>query len=160
MDRILPIDLERAQLRKSLFGYRRGEADQMIAGAATTMHELLVENDRLRKELEVFRAEVSRSRAQEETLRDTLILAQRASDEMRAATQRSCDALLEEARLTAQQARQSAQEQLTELRWQIERLQADKKRFQDDLRLMLDRYRSGLNEEPSLTIVQGEATPA
>jgi cell division initiation protein len=158
MDRILPIDLERAQLRKSAFGYRKRETDALIEGAARSMQQMLVENDHLRKELDLYRLEIGRLRAQEDTLKDTMLIAQRAADDTRAATQRSCDALVEEARMTAQQERQAAQTKLSELRWDIERMQAERKRFEDDFRLMLDRYRIGL--EPDLIVLHGDAAGA
>ena len=65
MDRILPIDLERAQLRKSIRGYARKEVDALIAGAAQSMQQLLVDNDRLRQELDAAKAEVEKTRLME-----------------------------------------------------------------------------------------------
>lgn len=157
MDRILPIDLERARLRKSLFGYARKETDGLILGAAKTMEEVLVENDRLRQELDLFRLEIGRMRAQEDTLKDTLVVAQRAADDTRAAAQRTADAMIDEARLAAQSERQAAQEKLSELRWEIERLESDRRRFKEEFRHLLDRYREEAVGEPALTILQESA---
>src|SRR5688572_26263281 len=98
MDRILPIDLERAQLRKSFRGYARKEVDSLLAGAAASMQQALVDNDRLRQEIEQLRSEVERTRSTENALRDTLVLAQQAADDARNAAQKQAEAMVEEAR--------------------------------------------------------------
>ncbi len=160
MDRIMPIDLERAQLRKSFRGYAVKEVDTLLQGAADTMQSLLVENDALKQEMERQRAELDRSRRQEDTLKDTLLLAQKAADDTRASAQRHADALLEEARNGALAERVAAQQAVSEMRWEVERVKAERKKFAEEFRSMLERYQRELNYPASLTIVEGDAAAA
>jgi cell division initiation protein len=159
MDRILPIDLERAQLRKSFRGYAKKEVDTLLAGAAASMQQALVENDRLRQEIEQLRSEVERTRLTENTLRDTLVLAQQASDDARKAAQKQAEAMIEEGRQASITERALAQQHLSELRWEIEKLKIEKNRFTDEFRSMLARYEREL-PSPSLLVVEGEAAEA
>lgn len=156
MDRILPIDLERAQLRKSFRGYARKEVDALVHGAAQSLQQVLVENDRLRQDLELLRAEVERTRLAESTLKDALVLAQKAADDTRAAAQRQADAMIEEARNSAFAERGQQQQQLADLKWEIERTKVEKARFNDEFRSMLERYLRDI-DPPTLTVIEGDA---
>lgn len=157
MDRILPIDLERAQLRKSFRGYARKEVDTLLLGAAQSMQQLLVENDRLRQDVESLRSEVERNRLVESTLKDALVLAQKAADDTRAAAQKQAENLLEEARQAAVVERGQLQQQLSDLKWEIESVKVERSRFNDEFRMVLERYMRELQPPPSLTVIDGDA---
>jgi cell division initiation protein len=159
MDRILPIDLERAQLRKSFRGYARKEVDTLLSGAADSMQQLLVENDRMRQEIEHLKVEVERVRQLESTIKDTLVLAQRAADDSKEAARREADAAIENARQIAVQERSQSQQQLSELKWELERLRIEKSRFTEEFRAMLERYQRELGP-PALVVVDGDAMNA
>jgi cell division initiation protein len=159
MDRIYPIDLERAQLRKSFRGYARKEVDALLKGASESMQLTLQENERLKHEVEHLKVEVDRIRQVESTIKDTLVLAQKSAEDVRHATQRQADAMLEEARQAGLQERSSAQKELGELRWEIEKLRIDRNRFTEEFRSMLERYEREIGP-PALLIVEGEASGA
>ncbi len=156
MDRILPIDLERAQLRKSIRGYARKDVDTLLVGAAASMQQALVDNDRLRQDVEQLRSEVERTRLTETTLRDTLVLAQKASDDVRNASQKQAEAMIEEGRQASITERALAQQHLSELRWEIEKLKIEKNRFAEEFRSMLARYERDL-PAPALVVLEGDA---
>jgi cell division initiation protein len=160
MDRIMPIDLERAKLRKSIRGYSAKEVDKLLHDTALTLQELLVDNDHLRRELDSQKAELQRVRSQEDTLKEALLLAQKAADDTRTAAQVQASVIMEEARQSAQGERVAAQQKLTEMRWEIERLKIERQKFSEDFRAMLDRYGRDLDFLGSLTVVEGEAEEA
>jgi len=160
MDRIMPIDLEHAQLRKSFRGYETSVVDRLIKGSAESLGVLLVENAALREELERQRQELDRTRLQENTLKDALLLAQKAADDTRSAAHRHGENILEEARQAALAERINAQQQISELRWDIERLRNEKQRFEGDFKSMLDRYQRDLTSVPILSVIQGDAKAA
>src|ERR1022692_2870126 len=101
MDRIMPIDLERVQLRKSFRGYETEKVDALLSGSAESLQALLVENASLREHVERQERELERVKLGENTLKDAIILAQKAADETRAAAHKHAEAILEEARLAA-----------------------------------------------------------
>lgn len=136
----MPIDLERAELRKKLWGYDRAEVERLINGAAKSLQEALMENVAIRQDLERLRAEVETVRRQEDTLRDVLVVAQRAADETRAVAHREAETILEEARQAAQAERNDTQRKLSETRWEIERLTTERQRVADELRVLLERH--------------------
>lgn len=159
MDRILPIDLERAQLRKSFRGYARKEVDALLSGAADSMQQLLVDNDRMRQEIDHLRVEVDRVRELESTIKDTLVLAQRAADDSKEAARREADAAIENARQIAVQEKSNSQQQVSELKWELEKLKIERGRFIEEFRAMLERYQRELGP-PALVVVDGDAANA
>ncbi|WP_227625044.1 DivIVA domain-containing protein [Fimbriimonas ginsengisoli] len=156
----MPIDLERPELRKRIRGYDPTAVDRLIHGAAKTLQELLFENSALREELERLRADSDRAKLQEETLKDVLVLAQRAADETRATAQKQAEAVVEEARQAAMSERMATQQKLSETRWEIERLRLERSRYAEEFRALLERHQRELSQMVPLTIVEGEASSA
>ncbi len=160
MDRIMPIDLERVEFRKSFRGYETAKVEQIIKGSAESLQCALIEIDSLRAEMDAQRQELDRTRLQENTLKDAIILAQKAADETRAAAQRHGEAIIEEARQAALAERLALQQQVSELRWEMERVKSEKQRFEGDFKSMLDRYQRDLTGVPILSVIQGDAVAA
>ncbi len=160
MDRIMPIDLERVQLRKSFRGYETTAVDQLVKASAESLQALLVENSALKEDLERQRHEIERNRLQEDTLKDALLLAQKAADETRAAAHKHGDNIIEEARQAALAERIAMQQQVSELRWEFERMKLEKKRFEEDFRALFDRYRMDMPVVPMLRVVDGDLQAA
>jgi len=160
MDRIMPIDLERVQLRKSFRGYETSAVDQLVKASAESLQSLLVENCALKEDIERQRHEIERNRLQEDTLKDALLLAQKAADETRAAAHKHGDNIIEEARQAALAERIAMQQQVSELRWEFERLKTEKKRFEEDFRALLDRYRQDMPVVPMLRVAEGDLQAA
>lgn len=169
MDRIMPIDLERPDLRKRIRGYDVRAVDALLRGAARSLHEQRMENETLRERLASQTEELERVHGQERLMSDVLINAQRAADETRAAAQKHADAIIEEARLAALAERVSGQQQVSDIRYEIERLRAERARMEADTRSLLERMLRELGpaqitqavvESPTLTIIEGVADAA
>ena len=156
MDRIMPIDLERVQLRKSFRGYETSKVDELIRASTDTLQSLLIENAALKEEMERQRQELDRTRLQENTLKDALLLAQKAADDTRAAAQRHAENIIEEARQAALAERISMQQHVSEMRWDIERLKTERQRFESEFKALLDRYQRDLTVVPILSVIQGD----
>jgi cell division initiation protein len=110
----------------------------------------------LRSELEFARAELERTRTQEGTLKETLVMAQKAADDTRAAAQRHAENVIEEARQGALAEKIAAQQQLSEMRWQIEQLKVERQKFTEEFRLVLERYLREVSFVNPLTVVEGD----
>jgi cell division initiation protein len=159
MDRIMPIDLDRAKLRKSFRGYETSEVDETLKVCARTIEALLAENHALKQETERLKHAVESNNAQENLLKETLVLAQKSADDARAAANAHANAILEEARSSALAERVAVQQKVSEMRWELERLKAEKQRFAEDFKAMLEGHLRGLTIEPitGLSVVNGDA---
>ncbi|CAN5520288.1 DivIVA domain-containing protein [soil metagenome] len=153
MERITPVDIENTRLRRGLFGYRRAGADELIQKATSSLDTSLQEAETLRRELAEARRELDGYHARENTLKDALLLAQKAADETRAAAHKQAENIVENARQVALAERMALQQQVSELRWDIERNREDKRRFEAEFQDLLGRYRREASETPPLGMV-------
>ncbi|RYG33349.1 DivIVA domain-containing protein, partial [bacterium] len=148
MESITPVDIENTRLRRTLFGYRRGAADALIQGATKSLDLSLQEAETLRRELAEARRELDAFRAQENTLKEALLLAQKTADETRALAHRQAATIVEEARQAALAERMALQQQVSELRWDLERGRDEKRRFEAEFQDLLGRYRRETETPP------------
>jgi len=157
MDRIMPIDLEQPELRKKLRGYETTAVDRLLLGAAKSLQALLHENEALRLELDRQKSQLDSMRAQEQTLKEVLVVAQRAAEDTRSAAKMNAEATLEEARQSAMSEKMATQQKLSEIRWEIDRLKAERSRYADEFRSLLERHQRELAHIVGLTVVTGDA---
>ena len=81
--KVSPLDLRQLRFRTAFRGYDRAEVLALITEVADDYENALREVDRLRQEVSKMEALLNQHREHERDLRDTLITAQRVSDEIR-----------------------------------------------------------------------------
>jgi cell division initiation protein len=156
MDRMLPLDLERAQLKKALRGYDRDQVQALLQRGAKEMSTLRGEVESLQSECAKLRHEIDGHRAQENTLKEALILAQRTADETRAAAHKEADLILEQARQKACDVETQMQSKINDLRWELERLRLDKQKFLSAQRAVLEAQLRDIAEMGGFAVVEGD----
>lgn len=126
-----PDDLRKLKLRRSLRGYERAAVDKLAQDAASGMEALTRERDELHERAGKLEGELSEYRDSQQLVRDTLISAQRAAEDLRARTQKECDEMLDAARaeggvIEAQlgREREEAEAELARLKQQEQELRA------------------------------------
>lgn len=158
MERIMPIDLERAELKKSMNGYDRTQVQALLQRAAKEMSALRGEAEALQAENAKLLRELETHRSQENTLKEALILAQRTADDTRASAHKEADLIVEEARQKAGDIEQQNQSKINDLRWELERLRLEKQKFLSQFRAMLEAQLRDVAELGGFTVVEGAAT--
>lgn len=157
MERMMPIDLERAELQKSLRGYDKTQVQGLLQRAAKEMATLRSEIESAQVEIGKLRQEVEGFRSQENTLKEALILAQRTADETRAAAHKESDLIIEEARQKSADIEAQMHTKINDLRWELERLRLDKQKFLNSYRGMLEAQLRDIAEMGGFAVVEGDA---
>ncbi len=139
MDRIMPIDLEHADIKKVFRGFDPNTVDALLSAAASTIQGQLNDLQIMREQNERLRFEQDLHRSSEDTLKQTLFLAQKTADETRAAAQRQGDLIIEEARQAALAERIAGHQAVSQMRWEVERLRSERDRYQSEMRDLLTR---------------------
>jgi cell division initiation protein len=80
---VSPLDLRQQRFRTRLTGFDKVEVAAFLSAVADDYEQALRETDRLRQELAKMEAVLNEHREGEKTLRNTLLTAQRLSDEMK-----------------------------------------------------------------------------
>ncbi len=113
--RITPLDMRQQRFRSAMRGYDRTEVVAFLTEAADDYEQAMREIDRLRGDLMRMEALLGEHRTRENNLRDTLLTAQRVTDELKETAQTEAKLIVREAQGRADLLLQKAQVRLEEV---------------------------------------------
>ena len=113
--RISPMDMRQQRFKTAMRGYDRTEVVAFLTEAADDYEHAMREIDRLRGDLMRMEALLAEHRERENNLRDTLLTAQRLSEELKDSAQTEAKLIVREAQGRADALLQKAQVRLDEL---------------------------------------------
>lgn len=122
---LTPLEIQKIEFRKNLGGYRRDDVDEVINVISGDYESLYKENIRLKDRLEVLEDLVNKYKAMEDTMRDTLVVAQRAADDLARGAAEKADNIIARANNEAELIREGARAQVRETLEEKERAEAD-----------------------------------
>src|SRR5579862_3655064 len=102
MQKITPIDIQHKTFKKALQGYDRAEVDQFLDEIIETLEDDAQQRAALEAEIADLKDRISHFKAMEESLQNTLILAQRTADEVKAAAHKEADLIKAQAKMQAE----------------------------------------------------------
>lgn len=117
--RIAPLDLRQQRFRKALQGYDRTEVVAFLTEAADDYEHALREIDRLRQDLVRSEALLHEHREREAYLRNTLVTAQKVSDQLKETAENEAKMIIREAQGRADLLLQKAQARVEEIEHDI-----------------------------------------
>jgi cell division initiation protein len=120
-------------------GYDRADVDTLLEHVASSYEQVWLERDQLRSRLTELELELAGVREMERYLRDTLLTAQRAADELRSRAEQDAERLRSETRADLERARAENRRELEELRAELERFRTLERRLRSNLRAFLER---------------------
>jgi len=120
--RISPMDMRQQRFRSAFRGYDRTEVVAFLTEAADDYEHAMREIDKLRADLMRMEALLIEHRQRENNLRDTLLTAQRVSDELKDTAQAEAKLIIREAQGRADLLLQKAQVRLEEIDHDINEL--------------------------------------
>lgn len=143
---LTPVDLETTVFRRGLRGYRTKEVQEFMEHVTADFERLYKENIELKEAKEHLQTELERYQRTEETLRNTLVLAESTAEEVRGAAQKQAELILREANHRAEQIRARVREEiqnelhyLASLKQQTELFKYQFKKFIEGMVEMVDR---------------------
>ena len=121
---LTPVEIRHVQLSRRLFGYDKKAVDGLLDEVRESFESVWRERADLREENERLEVEVARYREVELLLRNSLIAAERAADELRVQARREADVIVEEARVRALEIARAATDERERVEAEIRRLKA------------------------------------
>src|SRR4029077_19128896 len=121
MQRITPVDIQHKTFKKALQGYDRTEVDQFLDEIIETLEDEATARAALAAEISDLKERISHFKAMEESLQNTLILAQRTADEVKASAHKESDLIREQARIAAQKEVANYNDAINEVRREHQR---------------------------------------
>jgi len=103
---LTPVDLENIFFRRGIRGYRVDEVQQFMGQITKDYEHIYRENINLKEQIETLNSKLGQYLLVEETLRNTMLLAQETSEEVKTAAHKEADLIVHDAKLHAEEIRQ------------------------------------------------------
>jgi cell division initiation protein len=138
---ITPLDIQQQQFKgKMLGGLDPNDVDAFLQMVAAEMESLIRENSDLKEQGRKVSLQLDELSQREVTLRDTMLAAQKISEEMKSSAQREAKLLISEAELKGERIVAEAENRLLQLNNQIHEIKRQKLQFESNLRSALESH--------------------
>ncbi len=138
--RLTARDIENQEFSRKMRGYDPHEVDLFLRSVAENVERLTLENGEMMEELGSFRAQLQELRAHEKTLQETLVTAQRMSEELKDRAGREGELVIQEARNRADRMQADVQNTLIRLEADVSRAKLDRETFERQLRSVIEQH--------------------
>ena len=147
--KITPLDLQQYQFRKKFGGLDPADVKAFLELVRVEMEELLRENNGLKDELKRTVQRLAEHKEREQTLKDTLLTAQRLSGELKAQAAKEAETIVAAAEVKAQETLQQVTQRAAKVQAEIRELRRQKIQFEENLRseLLMHLKMLGIDEE-------------
>ena len=119
---LTPLDIENQRFSKSLKGYNLDEVDDFLDQLTIDYEKLYKENNELRNKEELLEKDLEHYKSVEQTLQNTLIMAQQTADDIKANAQSRADQIIRDAQSEARRATDEIAKEEFEIRKRTEEL--------------------------------------
>jgi cell division initiation protein len=137
MAKITIVDIQHKQFKKKLNGYDPADVDQFLDEIIETLEDEAHQRAALEAEISDLRERISHFKAMEDSLQNTLLLAQRTADEVKASAHKEADLIRYEARVSVEKEIASFGDRAAEARREFQRALETSEKAKSELRSLL-----------------------
>lgn len=138
---ISPLDIQQQQFKgKMLGGLDPSDVDAFLQMVAAEMETLIRENSDLKEQARKVSLQIDEFSQREVTLRDTILAAQKITEEMKVNAQKEATLLISEAELKGERIVADAENRLVQLNSQIHEIRRQKMQFESNLKSLLEAH--------------------
>jgi cell division initiation protein len=141
---VSPLDLRQQRFRTGFRGFDRIEVTAFLAAVAEDYEQALRETDRLRQELARTQALLEEHREHEKNLRNTLLTAQRLSEEMREGAEQEASRIIREAEGRSDLLLEKTQARLEDVQREIDGLRLKRRDAETSIEATIQTLRNTL----------------
>ncbi len=134
---ITPLDIQNKEFKKSVRGYNESEVDAFLDEVMADYETLYKENLEMKEKLEIDEKQVEKYKQMENTLKETLVVAQSTAEEMRINAVKKSDVIIEEAELKAKNMINEARANLDKIYQQHDEMLRQVQIFKTRYRILL-----------------------
>jgi cell division initiation protein len=154
MQKVTVVDIQHKSFKKILNGYDRAEVDRFLDEIIETLEDESQARAALEAELADLRERISHFKSMEESLHNTLLLAQRTADEVKASAHKEADLIRAEARVGIEKEIARYGDKTEDARREQQRAVESAEKAKGELRSLLLTHLS-LLDKGAVTIVSG-----
>jgi cell division initiation protein len=144
MPRLTPLEIQKHRFSRKWKGLDPTEVGVFLDMAAEEMEALARENAGLQGRIRGLEEENAEHRERERVLKDTLLSAQRASDDIRGAAQKKAELMVQEAEDSAERLTHNAMQRAAEIEKAIHDLKLQRASFRLEVQKMIEMFQQVL----------------
>ena len=138
---ITPLDIQQQQFKgKMLGGLHPDDVDSFLQAVASEMEGLLRENTELKELANRQSRDLADQAQKEKDLRETMLAAQRITEEMKANAQKEAELIVSEAQLQAKRLVDDAERTVADLQGRIQDVRRQRLQFEVEFKSLLDNH--------------------
>ncbi len=143
--RITPIEIQQQRFKSRLFGYDTTAVDQFLEMLADELEHLYHQNNELKESLARSRTSLEQMREREKLLQQTLVTAQKMTEELKEQARRDAEIVIAEAHIEGERILRDANERRIQLVGEIQEIKRIRHSFRNSLRAMIDNHQQILD---------------
>ncbi|HAI21508.1 MAG TPA: septum formation initiator [Clostridiales bacterium UBA8153] len=147
---LTPLEIHSKEFKKGFRGYTLAEVDDFLDQIVRDMEQLLRESEDLRNRLAEMELRLNHYRALEQTLQNTLVMAQATADEVKSAAHKEAELIIRETEARGKDMLDEARSQVACQERECEELRKQMLQFRTRNRAMLQAYLELLDEPDDL----------
>jgi cell division initiation protein len=140
MQRLTPLDIQKQVFGKSLHGYSVDEVRGYLHVVAEELERLLRGLDELTRDNGHLRESAAENSERERILKETLLSAQRVSEEVKANARKEAELIVKDAEILADRIVSQAMERVGDLERKIQDLKIDRKAVRNKLHAIVETF--------------------
>lgn len=144
--KLTPLDIHHKEFRHALRGYDVDEVDKFLDDVADEFERLFKENIDLSERLEAANTTVRQFQDQEQTIRNTMVAAQRSAEDIVAKAREESATVLRDAEVKAKEIIHNALTQKQKVASELLRIKQAEEEFRNRFRAMLESHMKGVSE--------------
>lgn len=127
--RITCMDIDNKEFKKIFRGYDIDEVDEFLSEISDNYEEVYKENSVLKEKLSMYEDKVNHYQKIEETIQNTLVLAQKAAEQAKQSSQKEADIIIKNANDSAQRILDKANNDVLKINDEYERIRQEFEKF-------------------------------
>ncbi|MFN0062341.1 MAG: DivIVA domain-containing protein [Myxococcaceae bacterium] len=138
--KLTPLDIRQKRFEGALRGYQRHQVEAFLELLASEFEEVVKENISLKEELRRVSLKLETHQDRERTLQETLVTAQRCSEDLQQAAKKEADIVLAQAEQQAERIVLHAHQKLVQVVEDINELKRQRVQFESQVRSVVDAH--------------------
>ena len=148
MQKISPVDIQHKTFKRKLQGYDPADVDQFLDEVIEVLEDDAHKQAALEAEIADLKERISHFKAMEESLQNTLVLAQRTADEVKASAHKEADLIRLQARVAADKEVAHYNDAIAEARREHQRALEETEKAKSEIRSLLMTHMALLERTP------------
>lgn len=138
--KILPLDIKQQQFPKAFRGYETSEVHIFLDLVAQQFEDMTRENLTLQDDIKRLQTELGEHRQRETTLKETMLTAQKLSEELKIAAKKEADLVIQEAELRGERLVSDAHQKMVKIMDEIQELKLERARLISSFHTFLQQH--------------------